>query len=187
LSFDLRRSDLPLQVAFPLLLANLTAWLAPSAGSDLPDQVTPGTVVSFSLPPGVDAVLVTRPDGSQARLPVTGGQAVVVDTGQLGVYHVEWGEEGEAYFAVNLFMPLESDVLPADNLPAGAEGGGRSSGEPSAGQPERAARREWWRPLALVALALLVAEWAVYHRATVARLWAGLKRQKPGTRRLPET
>jgi Ca-activated chloride channel family protein len=30
LAFDLRRSDLPLQVAFPLLLANLAAWLAPT-------------------------------------------------------------------------------------------------------------------------------------------------------------
>ena len=34
--------DLALQVAFPLLLANLTGWLAPSGGSDLPEQVAPG-------------------------------------------------------------------------------------------------------------------------------------------------
>jgi hypothetical protein len=39
LTFDLRRSDLPLQVAFPLLLANLTDWLAPGGGTDLPTQV----------------------------------------------------------------------------------------------------------------------------------------------------
>jgi hypothetical protein len=194
LAFDLRRSDLPLQVAFPLLLANLTAWLAPSGGSDLPDQVTPGTVVSLSLPPDVDAVLVTRPDGSQSRLPVSGGQAVVVDTRQLGVYGIEWGAGGaggEAHFAVNLYLPRESDILPAEVLaggaPLGAEGASAPLGSPAGAQPERAARREWWRLLALAALALLVAEWAVYHRAAIARLWSGLKRQTPGTRRRPET
>ena len=44
-------------------------------------------------------------------------------------------------------------------------------------------RRRWL----VLALALLVAEWAVYHRAAIARLWSGLKRQTPGTRRRPET
>ena len=37
------------------------------------------------------------------------------------------------------------------------------------------ARREWWRPLAFAALLLLAAEWAIYQRATLVRLWVGLK------------
>jgi hypothetical protein len=169
LAFDLRRSDLPLQVAFPLLLANLTAWLAPLGSSDLPAQVTPGTAVSLAVPPDVQEVWITRPDGSQARLEPERSRATYGDTAQLGIYKVEW-EGGEAHFAVNLFLPGESDLLPAGSLPLTetAEGTGEASEE-----PDRMARREWWRALALAALILLLIEWLVYHRATVARLWSG--------------
>ena len=177
LAFDLRRSDLPLQVAFPVLLANLTSWLAPAGGSDLPLAIAPGTALSVALPPdvapdGVPSVRVTRPDGSQARIAAEGGRAVVADTGQLGVYEVRWGEDRAALFAVNLFSPSESDIRPAGNLPLVGTGAGLGA---EAG-PDRTARREWWRLLGFVALGLLVAEWLVYCRATVARLWARFQR-----------
>jgi hypothetical protein len=167
LAFDLRHSDLALQVAFPLLLANLTGWLAPSGGSDLPDQVLPGDAVSFSVPPGATDVRGTGPDGSPVALSVRSGQATVTGTDLLGLYRVHWGEEGQALFAVNLFSPSESDVEPADSLSLAA------GEDPEPGRDAaRGARREWWRPLAWIALIVLVVEWLVYHRATVARLWA---------------
>jgi hypothetical protein len=179
LAFDLRRSDLPLQVAFPLLLANLTGWLSPGGGADMPGQVAPGTAVSFTLPPAADSATVTRPDGSTARLVPEGRQqAVFADTGQLGVYEVAWdypgateaGDAGRAYFAVNLFSPQESDVQPAETLPVLGEGAATGDA------PQQQARREWWRPLALIALALLLAEWLVYQRASLVRLWRAVER-----------
>jgi hypothetical protein len=166
LAFDLHRSDLPLQVAFPLLLANLTGWLAPGGGGDVPTQVSPGAAVTLSLPPETESVTVTGPDGSMAKLIPERGQAVFVDTAQLGVYEAAWqGEAGLARFAVNLFSPQESDVRPAETLPV--------LGKEEVGEDERSqqARREWWRPLVLVALALLTVEWLVYQRASLARLW----------------
>jgi Mg-chelatase subunit ChlD len=42
---------------------------------------------------------------------------------------------------------------------------------------DRPARREWWRPLAWIGLALLVAEWLVQYRGALARLWAGTQVQ----------
>jgi Ca-activated chloride channel family protein len=173
LAFDLHRSDLPLQVAFPLLLANLTGWLAPGSGSDLPTQVSPGAAVTLSLPPEAEAATLTRPDGTTARLLPESGRVVFADTTQLGVYRVTWegagqDEEGataQASFAVNLFSPQESDVRPAQTLPL------LGLGEEEAAQHPQQARREWWRPLALAALALLTAEWLVYQRAALARLW----------------
>jgi Ca-activated chloride channel family protein len=178
LAFDVRRSDLPLQVAFPLLLANLTGWLTPGGGTDLPAQVAPGTSVSISPAPGTESVTVNRPDGSSARLIPEGSRAVFADTGQLGVYEVTWNqtepassrgvEEDEtiqAHFAVNLFSPQESDVRPAETLPLLA------TGESEGNQPSGQVRREWWRSLVFLALALLLAEWLVYHRATLVRLW----------------
>jgi hypothetical protein len=182
LAFDLRRSDLPLQVAFPLLLANLTGWLAPSGGSDLPAQVAPGAVVSLSLPPDVQAARVARPDGSRMDVEVRGGQAILADTGMLGIYRVAWGEGGQAAFAVNLFAPSESDLEPARNLALSA-GEAETSGAASEGGGARGARREWWRPLALIALLVLFAEWLVHHRATLVRIWAQARALFPGVRR----
>jgi hypothetical protein len=56
-------------------------------------------------------------------------------------------------------------VRPAETLAALGEGEARDDERP------QQARREWWRPLALAALALLTAEWLVYQRASLTRLW----------------
>ena len=67
LAFEPRRSDLPLQVAFPILLANLTGELL--GGSAAPTEaVQPGTPVSLSIPDGATGLAVTKPDGSVVEL-----------------------------------------------------------------------------------------------------------------------
>jgi hypothetical protein len=171
LAFDLRRSDLALQVAFPLLLANLTGWLAPSESGVLPAQVQPGAVVSFFLPPEVQTVRAIRPDGNQVDVEVRGGQATLADTHLPGIYRVTWGDRGQAAFAVNLFAPSESDIAPAAALSLGTGDAAEGGSEPGR-EVARNARREWWRLPALVALWVLFAEWLVYYRSTLARLWA---------------
>ena len=66
LAFEPRRSDLPLQVAFPILLSNLTGELL--GGSAAPtDAVAPGTPVNLTIPSGATGVTVTRPDGTTTR------------------------------------------------------------------------------------------------------------------------
>jgi Ca-activated chloride channel homolog len=164
LAFDIRRSDLPLQVAFPLLLANLADWLSPGRSGQLPSQVSPGVAVTLSLPPDISIASVVRPDESRINLSMSAGRGVFADTTQLGVYQVYWGDEGEAQFAVNLFSPAESDVAPAQNLPV------FDSSQTVDGQLPMQARREWWRPLGFAALAFLVIEWMVYQRANLARV-----------------
>jgi hypothetical protein len=88
LSFLPRDSDLPLQVAFPLLIANLTGELL--GGSAAPsDAVAPGDPVTIPVPAGATSVVVTRPDGSTVELaPATAGGASVAfsQTDLLGVY-----------------------------------------------------------------------------------------------------
>jgi len=90
LAFEPRRSDLPLQVAFPILLANLTGELL--GGSAAPTEaVQPGTPVSLSIPDGATGLAVTKPDGSVIELaPGTAQSAGVTfsDTDQPGVYVV---------------------------------------------------------------------------------------------------
>jgi hypothetical protein len=189
LAFDLRRSDLPLQVAFPLLLANLTGWLSPGGGcpppqegqesapcsvvGNFPTQAVAGQALSLPLPLEAQQVTLTRPDGSRSRLEPQAGQLVLAGLDQLGIYQLDWGTGGAltggVRFAANLFLAQESDILPAGNLPL--EGSDANAG----GQVPQQARQEWWRPLALAAVILLVAEWLVYHRATLNRMLRMLK------------
>ena len=164
LAFDLHRSDLPLQMAFPLLWANLMDWLAPGSQGNIPAQVNPGENISFALPAGADSVTVTRPDGERLRLEPVDGRITFADTGELGRYDLQWGLDGSASFTVNLFLPQESELKPLDALPGlQAEGQGEAA-------VQQQGRREWWRPLALLALGLLSGEWLVYQRAALARL-----------------
>jgi hypothetical protein len=90
MAFEPRRSDLPLQVAFPILLANLTGELL--GGSGAPGEaVRPGDPVSLPLPVGATGLEIVRPDGTSVEVaPGTlGGTAVTfTQTDQLGVYTV---------------------------------------------------------------------------------------------------
>jgi len=171
LAFDPRRSDLPLQVAYPILIANLVEWLVPGRIGDIPVQVTPGEVLTFSPPSDVTNLTVTRPDGTNSKLEIQEGRAFFADTTQLGVYTAKWETnseanhgEGEQDFAVNLSAPQESNTLPVENLPLLENTTGT---EESASQQ---ARREWWRPFAALALMIIMTEWLVYNRATLNKL-----------------
>jgi hypothetical protein len=90
LAFEPRRSDLPLQVAFPILLANLTGELLGSSTAPT-EAVEPGTPVSLVIPTGAVGLTVTGPDGTVTQLVpgTTGGSAVsFAATDLLGVYTV---------------------------------------------------------------------------------------------------
>lgn len=90
LAFEPRRSDLPLQVAFPILLANLTGELL--GGSVAPTgAVEPGDPVELVIPPGASGLIVARPDGTSVDLvPGSSGGAAVTFAGtdQPGLYTV---------------------------------------------------------------------------------------------------
>jgi Ca-activated chloride channel family protein len=90
LAFEPRRSDLPLQVAFPILLANLTGELFGGSGAPT-EALRPGDPVTLPVPSGATGLLVERPDGSSVELaPGTLGGLTVTfsQTDLLGVYTV---------------------------------------------------------------------------------------------------
>ena len=90
IAFEPRRSDLPLQVAFPVLLANLAGELL--GGSETPaGAVVPGSPVTLAIPAGATGVRVERPDGTVDELVAPTTDAVTVTfarTELLGVYTV---------------------------------------------------------------------------------------------------
>ncbi len=90
LAFEPRRSDLPLQVAFPILVSNLVGELVGAARAPTA-AVVPGSLVSLPIPAGATGLRVARPDGTTLDLApaVTGGAtATFASTEQVGVYTV---------------------------------------------------------------------------------------------------
>ncbi|NTW98311.1 MAG: hypothetical protein HGB28_07185, partial [Oscillochloris sp.] len=172
LAFDLHNSDLPLQVAFPLLLSNLISYLAPGSGAEAA-QLLPGQPLALQVDASIDEVRVTRPDGSQAgsrtgEVQIRDGQAIYADTDALGVYTLEELRDGAVAatrrYAVN-FETQESLIAPQPELTVP-----QTSGAQSTSTRERDGRQELWRWLALAALLVLVAEWLVYQRNGLAVL-----------------
>ncbi|HSK94345.1 MAG TPA: BatA and WFA domain-containing protein [Candidatus Angelobacter sp.] len=168
LSFALSESDLPLQIAFPLLMSNLTDALLPSGEGVLPSSTRLGQTLALEVDPRIERVSATIGDDEEV-LPVVGGRLTLPGADRVGIREVRAiSDESEldgsplGRTAVNLFSPDESDVRPGD--PTGLVDMGRvtSDGAP-ASQPTRS---EWWWPLALGALALLGAEWLLFHRPT---------------------
>ncbi len=178
LTFDLRHSDLPLNVAFPLLLANLLNWYVPGQGGPVPTSLAVGAPLEIpALLTGVRTIEVTGPSGQATRLPVEAGQALLpgAQTTQPGIYTVRWvsggpaAEDLTATFAVNFNLPEESNIRPAVSLGVESPETTRVHTGPDQAAQELA-RREWWRWLAWLALAVLLAEWLVYHRGTIVGL-----------------
>ena len=174
-AFDLAESDLPLQIAFPLLVSNLVDHLVPVGEGLLPSSMRLGEAIAVGVPQGVDRVTATLTDAegstSPARVdvPVVGGTATIPGADAVGLRTITAVSEDEAFdgatlgeTAINLFSADESDVAPGDPARL-AEMGRVSAGGEGAGQPTRA---EWWWPLALAAVALLAAEWLLFHRPT---------------------
>jgi hypothetical protein len=90
MAFEPRRSDLPLQVAFPVLLANLAGELLGGSATPL-DAVVPGSPVTLAIPDGATGVRVERPDGTVDELVAPTTDALTVTfarTELLGVYTV---------------------------------------------------------------------------------------------------
>jgi Ca-activated chloride channel homolog len=165
LPFSLSNSDLPLQIAFPLLVANITSWLNPGRAFDAPAGLAPGDPVAITPGPETTAVVVEKPDGSSWLQPVEGsGPVVFSETDEPGLYRVvlrtSGGERPAGRFAVNLFQPGESRLLPAPSL---------RLGQTTVEQPENGenvGQHELWPWLAALAVLVLFVEWWVHYRGT---------------------
>jgi Ca-activated chloride channel family protein len=160
LAFALGDSDLPLQVAFPLLMSNLVDAVAPPAAGYLPPSLALGEPYALRLPASVEAATLVEGDRS-TPVSLTAGRGTLPPADSVGVRQLHGGDGTVlGRTAANLFDAAESSVRPGD--PARFTELGR---QPSAAQAAREpSRTEWWWPLVLLALPLLVAEWLLFHR-----------------------
>ncbi len=164
LGFDLREADLPLRVAWPLMLLDAINWFTEEDAGYLSSFRT-GDVWRVPVSTPQVSASLKRPDGEIEQIPVHEGRAVYLGQ-RAGFYEltVPQGQPGDGTpaivtsFAANLLDEAESTITPADKL----EVGGKPAGELATFHI--GVRREIWIYL-LLAVALLTAiEWATYHR-----------------------
>jgi len=164
LAFEARypNTDLVLQPAWPILIAELAAWFSPPRALEISGSLPPGTPVTIRLIDDADAAIVIHPDGTRTSLQGQGSSAIFAETLAPGLYTVELRRAGETIhteqFVVNLFDPAESAIEPQDQVTIGTTTIER-------GAREETARREFWLWIAALALAFLLLEWIAYQRS----------------------
>ncbi|WP_089935027.1 vWA domain-containing protein [Candidatus Entotheonella palauensis] len=158
LGFDLMRSDLPLRVAFPVLINNLLRWLHPEGEGAVAGQVQAGTPYPLFFETSVSEVSVQDPQGSEQTYEVQSNPWLFSDARQVGVYIFRYGES-KRYLTVNLLDAVESDIAPAEAL---------STFAPSGSEAERQAmgvvQTPLWPYLLLLAMVAGFGEWLIWCR-----------------------
>ncbi len=151
LGFDLLASNLPLDVAWPVLVANTVTWLTgPPAAAPL----TVGAEVDLTVPAGAEGAEVVPPSGEPVRLDPADPR---VRLDQVGIWRPRWfGDPPPDPIAVNA-VAEEGDLTRAPAADVPAEPGGQPAAAPRDG------RSVLGSGILAVALALLCAEWASSH------------------------
>jgi hypothetical protein len=170
--FDLTASDLPLRPAWPLLVANATAWL--TGGGTGTEAVPAGSTVGLPLPPGATAVSVHPPSGGDGRPVDPAAPSVLVD--EVGVWRVVFagvdGPDAELDLPVTTAPTLGDLSRPRPDATTGRVV------DTEGGAAETVGVRSVAWPLVLAALLLAVGEWVWTHG--VRHRWRGRRRRRPG-------
>jgi Ca-activated chloride channel family protein len=115
LGFDIMASDLPLRVAFPVLLHNALGWLQPQRLEFPGQSAQAGTPFALRLPVTDGALEITLPSGKKENFTVASSPLMFAETSQTGLYAFKSASR-EGRFAINLFDENESQILPRVNL-----------------------------------------------------------------------
>jgi hypothetical protein len=175
LGFDVRQSDFPLRIAWPVFLLNTINWFVEEDAEYLSSFKT-GDVWHVPAPVGAtnEATLID-PDNVKHRVPVQEGRAVYFGT-RAGFYRLQapapkttpspdTPRMPDVVFAANLVDPVESKIAPRLELDGSVhrlEVDGKKGGDVKGFNP--GINKELWIYI-LIAVAIITAiEWATYHR-----------------------
>jgi hypothetical protein len=162
-------------ISFPLFLFNGLQVLGNARESAGDEIHLPGLPVVLRAEASKGQVKVTSADGKKVDTLARTLQGTYVDNevDATGIYHARWEPDGLLAFAVNQFDGRESDLSSRGLVPEGvppdstlAESYKIKIGySPVSGtRNPRPIRKDWWKPLAAMALGLVLVEWYIYNR-----------------------
>jgi hypothetical protein len=158
-------------------MSNLVDFVLPVGEGILPSSMRLGQSITVGVSEGIERISIETTGAAELpgaasgaiEVGVVDGRVTIPGADLVGLREVRVVSEDAALdgtllgsTAVNLFSADESDVAPGD--PVRITDMGRVPDDE--GPSEQSARSEWWWPIALVALALLSAEWLLFHRPT---------------------
>jgi Ca-activated chloride channel homolog len=159
LGFDIRESDFPLRIAWPLFLLNAINDFVEEDTSYISSFRT-GAIWHIPASSASEFAALELPDGTKRAVPIKDGRAVFLGQ-QAGFYTLGVGSPGaeeRSMFAANLSAPGESVIAPVAELKVD----GRRAGAVS--EFKIGVRRELWVYLLLAVLIVTAIEWLTYHR-----------------------
>jgi Ca-activated chloride channel homolog len=109
IGFDLAASDLPLRVAFPVLMHNLLEWFQPQRLEFPGQSARAGSPFEIRLPAGDNSMEIFLPSGKKEARLATANPLLFGETYQSGFYTYKSASR-TGRFAVNLFDETESDI-----------------------------------------------------------------------------
>jgi len=154
LAIDITDSDLPLRVAFPLLMSNTIHWLAGEQTAEIA-----GALAGATIPLEANESISTEPEFPGT--PSSNEKPKAVRSGffqplRNGFYRIN-RPDGAHWLAVNTFDAAESDLRAPDSPPD-------ESPHPSLLPLANLASWPIWQYLAIAAFALFAGEWWLFHR-----------------------
>jgi hypothetical protein len=159
--------------SFPLFLFNCLRALG-NAREAAGDEVhLPGQPVVLRADSVAEQIEVIPPGGGrpEALKRTPQGTFVYNHADACGIYHTRWGKDASAAFVVNLFDARESDLAPRGLVPEGVSADAAEAYKikighsPVSGVRRTApSRQDWWKPIALIALGVVLLEWYIYNR-----------------------
>jgi len=154
-SFPVLQSNWPMQVSFPVFVANALQTLGLGGLLDEAGvSYRPGEVAAVPVAEAAEQISYSGPETLTAE--VADGEAVLPAFKRVGIYETEAEvEPPHGRLAVNLLDAVESDLRPAEALEVAAESIS-SSGD------AQSVQRPIWPWFVWAALGLLLLEWALY-------------------------
>jgi len=151
LGFDITRSDLPLKVAFPMMMSNIINWLNPYKLGFSTLQAKAGEPYEIHLHPYTQEIFTRAPNERAQKHQVISNPFTYNDTKKIGVYTISENKK-RRYFTVNLVDESESDIT-VPTLDLSSETTDVSDAE------QIAAQQPLWPFLLILGVGLMMVEW----------------------------
>lgn len=156
LQFEPTASDLPMRVAWPVLVLNTVGWLTGEEARGTERTVAAGApLLRQGWGADGESVTLERPDGTTLSAPIRDGVARFGALDQVGVYSLSGPGGRRERIAANLVSDVESDLAVFRPTPPEQTAVARAS---------VAGRLPILRPVLLLLGLLLVGEWWLYQR-----------------------
>ena len=154
LGFELNESNFPLQLGFPVFLSNLVEWFQPEYYKSPYNQIKAGDKYEFSPFRNKKIKEVIGPDGQNISFKPLDIKYIINNTRREGLYQINYDDNSEHKFTVNLASSKESNLLKV------------YKGEKKikkARDKKEPIYLKLWPYFILAALLILLIEWSLYH------------------------